>query len=139
MTELTDFWPNQQKTARLLGVDPATVLRWVEDLPTEDQIVTVRTARGKLLPPRLVLRLAEQHGKDVYDPADALLQGADLVDDDDARNAIRDEVNTYLSGYENRRDPARRLTMGELMNDLRAILPPRVYREIEEHFTVQHR
>lgn len=138
MPETKAFWPNQEEAAELLGgIKPSTVLRRLEELRDVDPRLIERDKRGKLLAPRLVLQLAEQGACDVYDVADALLRRADDLEADEMRSELRDEVNGFLAEYKRRRDPNRRLTIRELMDELRASLPPRLFEEIEERLAAR--
>lgn len=127
-----DHWPLQKDAAELLGVEPSSVLRWLDEMPKADRDGrVVFSSKGKHLAPDLVLQIAEQQLKDVYDVADTLLANADELENTE-RNQIRDRVNRFLAGYEKRGDPNRRLTRRELMEDIRVSLPPSVYAKLEE-------
>jgi hypothetical protein len=132
-------WPTQEEAASILEVDPSRVLRWIKELTEEvrSQMV-VWNEREKLIAPSLVLQIGEQRSRDVYRAADALLRRADEVDDDAVRNQLRDEINGFLGEFEDRRNLDRTLTLRQLMDDLRTMLPPRAYAQLEERVSAGH-
>lgn len=69
---------------------------------------------------RRLLDLAElgSHRVDLLDLADLMLREAELREDNDARNRIRDEVNGWLAEWELRRPPS----LGDLLASLGELL-----------------
>lgn len=140
MPKVRSYWPNQEDAAAILGgIQPSTVSRHLEELGELDRRLVERGKRGKLLAPRLVLQLAEQWNYDVFDAADALLQRADDIDDNEARNELRGEVNGFLREFKRRRDLGRKTTLRDLLTELRAALPPRVFAELEVRMSAARR
>jgi hypothetical protein len=132
-------WPTQEEAASILEVDPSRVLRWIKELPEAVRTQLVAwNEREKLVAPMLVLQIGEQRSRDVYRAADALLRRADEVDDNALRNQLRDEVNGFLGEFEDRRDLDRMLTLRQLMDDLKTMLPPRAYAQLEERVSAGH-
>jgi hypothetical protein len=139
MDALKACWPTQEEAASILEVDPSRVLRWIRELTEEVRAqMVVWNEREKLVAPSLVLQIGEQRSRDVYRAADALLRRADEVDDDAVRNRLRDEVNGFLGEFEDRRDLDRVLTLRQLMDDLKTMLPPRAYAQLEERVSAGH-
>ncbi len=124
------LYPKQTEVAQIFDVDGATVMRWVKELGAEPE----RTDAGNLLSPTVVLTLAEQRKLPVFTVAAMLLERADDAEDNADREAVRREVNDFLGAYKRRRDPNRRRTLRQLLDDLRTMLPPRAFAEIEERF-----
>lgn len=127
LTGVKAVWPNQSEAAEALGIDAATVMRWLRELEIEPE----RTAAGNLLPPSTVLKLAETHGRPVFEIAVMLLERADDAEDEGDSEMVRVEINDFLAAYGRRRDLQRSRTLGELIVDLREMLPPKSFQEIE--------
>ena len=131
MDEPTELWPNQAEAAEALGVNAGTVTRWLQDLGVR----TERDGGGSRVRPSLLLTLAEKHSAPVVAIAAMLLERANDTDSDDDAERMRDEVNDYLAAFKRRRDPNRKRTLTEVLEDLRAMLPPKIFAEVEQHFT----
>ena len=128
-------WPNLTRAADIFNVSVATMSRWVKaaGLGTWDE-------GDCLLRPRDALTLAEQQSHSLHEIGSGIFAYAREATADRAiRSAIRAEINDFLAEYQRRRNPARVLTMSEVLDELKAMLPAAQYEKIRARLQAQPR
>lgn len=119
-------WPNLSRSAELFGVSIAAVSRWADAAHVGEH-----TERGRVLRPSALLRIAEQQGRSLYNTAERIFDFSDAATDDETiRRSVRTEINEYLADYQRRRDPARVVTIGEVLEELRTALSPAEFERV---------
>jgi tRNA(Ile)-lysidine synthase TilS/MesJ len=129
------IWPHLTATAAIFGVQVSTVSRWVDEMKMGTWV------RGELhLRPSEVLTLAVRENHSVHEIASGLFDFVrETTKDRDLRSVARQEINDFLEDRHRRTDPQRKMTLAEVIEELRVLLPATQFERVRSRLEAQPR
>lgn len=130
-----EIWPHLTATAEIFGVQASTVSRWLNETKMGTWV------RGELhLRPSEVLTLAVREGRSVHEIASNLFDFVrEATKDRELRSLARQEINDFLEERRKRTDPQRKMTLAEVLEELRALLPATQFERVRSRLEAQPR
>lgn len=129
------IWPHLTATAEIFDVKVSTVSRWVDETKMGTWV------RGELhLSPSEVLTLAVRENRSVHEIASALFAFVrEATKERELRSVARQEINDFLEDRRKRTDPQRKMTLAEVIEELRVLLPASQFERVRSRLEAQPR